>query len=236
MLAQGGIMDLQKNLETLRQNIASTAKSAGRSPESIKLVAVSKTVDHTTIKKVFNLGQFTFGENRAQALRDKNKLLELLDIDWHFIGPLQSNKVKYVYPVASLVHSIDSISLIEQFIAWYEKTSYKCPFLLEMNISGESNKQGFSEDELLEAVSKFKDHPALDIRGLMGMAPFVSDEKIVRASFRSLAETFEKTKKMQGTAYKALELSMGMTNDYKIAIEEGATILRVGSALFSSEQ
>lgn len=225
-------MSYSQNLSKITAAIRAAEGKAGRSSGSVSLVAVSKTVDVAGITKMHQAGQHLFAENRAQSLRDKARLLEELPIEWHFVGPLQSNKIKYIYPVASLVHSIDRIDLIEQFISWYEKSQKKCPILLQVHISDEETKQGFACDEILEVIGKYKNHPALDIRGLMGMAPFVDDEKLVRASFKKLAQLLDKSRELEGTAYKAKELSMGMSGDFNIAIEEGATLVRIGTALF----
>lgn len=226
-------MSYESNYRKIIEDIENVSTKANRS-DSVSLAAVSKTVDAEAIKKVYSCGQRIFAENRAQVLRDKCKTLKDLDIEWHFIGPLQKNKIKYVYPVARLVHSIDSVELIEQFILWAEKTGRKCPILLEVHISNETSKQGFSSDEILDVIQKYKDNANLDIRGLMGMAPFVDDEVEVRNSFRLLHSLLVKSKALEGKAYRAEHLSMGMTNDYKIAIEEGATIVRIGSAIFAN--
>lgn len=227
-------MSYESNFKTIVESISDCSDKANRSG-LVSLAAVSKTVGTDVIKKVYSYGQRIFAENRAQVLRDKSRELNALDIEWHYIGPLQKNKIKYVYPVASLVHSVDNIELIEQFEIWAEKTERICPFLLEVHISNETSKQGFSPDEILDVIKRYKDHSNLDIRGLMGMAPFVDDEFEVRKSFKLLHSLLDKSKVFEGKAYKAEHLSMGMTNDYKIAIEEGATIVRIGSAIFSGE-
>ncbi len=228
-------MTLLDRFSEVKKRIAAKAIACGRSEDEIQLIAVSKTVETQIIQELVGVGHFSFAENRAQVLRDKNRILSDSGIEWHFIGPLQSNKIKYVFPVASLVHSIDRIDLIEEFAKWAEKTGRKCPILLEVHISSEETKQGFGVDEVLGVIEKFRNSELLDIRGLMGMAPFDSDQSVVRGAFRKLKDLFEESKKLEGLAYKARELSMGMTNDFEIAIEEGATMLRIGSAIFSEE-
>lgn len=225
-------MSYSQNLSKINETIRVAENKVGRISGSVSLVAVSKAVDAAAITRMHEAGQRIFAENRAQSLRDKTRLLEQLPLEWHFVGPLQSNKIKYVYPVASLVHSIDRVALIEQFISWYEKSGKKCPILLQVHISGEEAKQGFACDEVLEVIRKYQNHPALDIRGLMGMAAYVDDEEVVRASFKKLAQLLEKSRELEGTAYKAKELSMGMSGDFQIAIEEGATLVRIGTILF----
>lgn len=226
---------LAKNLAVIKEKIARAERKAGREPGSVQLCAVSKTVDHNVIAAMHACGQQDFGENRPQSLRDKASLLSGSGLKWHFIGPLQSNKIKYVYPVAELVHSIDRRELLEQFAVWHEKTGRLCPVLLEVHISGEQAKQGFSCEEILDIIADCRENPHLDIRGMMGMAPFVKDDMMIRNSFRRLRELFERSRELQGCAYQAQHMSMGMSGDFEIAIEEGATIVRIGTALFAEQ-
>ena len=225
-------MSLSDNLNKVKNEISKSLIESGRTYDSIKLLAVSKTVGSDKIKEMFDLGQRDFGENRPQVLRDKAKELEDLNINWHFIGHLQNNKIKYVYPIASLVHSIDRRELLEEFVLWAKKTNRKCPVLLEVHISREEAKQGFDVNEILDVISDYRDNEFLDIRGLMGMAPLDADEERVRACFKELNDLFLKSKSLEGVAYKAKELSMGMSGDFPLAIAEGATIIRIGTALF----
>jgi hypothetical protein len=229
-------LSLEQNLNEVLASIGNAEKRSGRSAGSVKLVAVSKKVDAEVIRTMNEAGQKIFAESRTQSLRDKVKILSDTDIDWHFIGPLQSNKIKYVYPAAKLVHSIDREDLLLQFIKWRKKTGKICPVLLEVNISGEDAKHGFAAENLLNVIDKYKNNEDLDIVGLMGMAPFVDDEPTIRKSFRLLADLFEQSKEHEGNSYHARELSMGMSNDFEIAIEEGATIVRVGTSLFAEYQ
>ncbi len=224
---------LAANLARIRDKILKAEQSADRPAGSVQLCAVSKTVDHKVIAAMHAFGQQVFGENRPQSLRDKANLLAGAGLSWHFIGPLQTNKIKYVYPVAELVHSIDRRELLEQFSVWHQKTGKLCPVLLEVHISGEEAKQGFACEEILEVIGEYRSSKHLDIRGMMGMAPFVADENVVRGCFRKLRELFERSRDLQGSAYRAEHLSMGMSGDFTIAIAEGATIVRIGTSLFS---
>lgn len=226
-------MSIKTNYENIRNKIADYSSKSERKPDSVKLLAVSKTVGADKIKEMFDLGQRDFGENRPQVLRDKAKELESLPINWHFIGHLQNNKIKYVYPIASLVHSIDRRELLDEFVEWAKKTNKKCPVLLEVHISGEEAKQGFEPNEVLDVIKDYQNNEFLDIRGLMGMAPLDANDEKVRECFKVLADLFKKSKALEGIAYKAQELSMGMSGDFPIAIAEGATIVRIGTALFS---
>jgi pyridoxal phosphate enzyme (YggS family) len=228
-------LSLKDNLNKVLQEISAAAKNAGRNAEQVKLIAVSKTVDVEAIKEMHAAGQKVFAENRAQTLRDKHRILADLPVEWHFIGPLQSNKIKYVYPVAALVHSIDREDILEQFIAWSKKTGRQCPCLLEVHISAEETKHGFAPEEVLDVIKKYNNNEHLNIVGIMGMAPFADDQQLIRKSFRKLAELFAKSKELEGKSYQAQELSMGMSGDFKIAIEEGATLVRIGTALFAGD-
>lgn len=227
-------MTLLQNLQHLNAQIREAATASARPAESVKLIAVSKTVSSDIIRQMHGLGQRIFAENRPQSLRDKSKELADLPIEWHFIGPLQTNKIKYVYPVAALVHSVDRVELLEEFIAWHQKTGRKCPCLLEVHISGEEAKQGFACDEILDVISRYRASESLDIRGMMGMAPFVDDENVVTSCFKKLSQLFERSRSLEGPAYKAQELSMGMSGDFELAIGQGATMVRIGTALFAS--
>lgn len=229
-------MWLVENFNNVNNSIKKAVIEAGRKETSVKLVAVSKTVDSDKIKELFSLGQRDFGESRPQVLRDKYKTLGNLPINWHFIGHLQSNKIKYVYPIAALVHSIDRVELLEEFIEWGKKTGRKCPILLQADISREESKQGFPCEEILDVIKNYSSNELLDIRGLMGMAPLAADENQIKACFKELCELFEASKNLEGVGYKALELSMGMSGDFPIAISQGATLVRLGSALFTPQK
>lgn len=226
-------MSLRENYDNVSDSVKTASENAGREPGSVKLIAVSKTVTSDKIREMYAFGQRNFAENRPQVLRDKVKELEdISDINWHFIGRLQSNKIKYVYPVAALVHSIDRRELLDEFAEWAKKTGRKCPVLLEVHISREEAKQGFDVEEILDVIKDYRDNENLDIRGMMGMAPLDADDNRVRACFRELSDLFEASKKLEGPSYKAKELSMGMSGDFPIAIAEGATLVRIGTALF----
>lgn len=225
-------MTIKNNYETILSSIRETEKQCKRQANSVKLLAVSKTVTSDKIREMYSLGQRDFAENRPQVLRDKIKELIDLEINWHFIGQLQSNKIKYVYPHAALVHSIDRTELLDEFAKLAVKTNHKCPCLLEVHISGEESKQGFECNEILEIIKQYNNNPNLDIRGMMGMAPLDADNSRIKQCFHTLKQLFDESKQIEGISYKAKILSMGMSGDYKIAIEEGTTIVRIGTALF----
>lgn len=226
-------MNIAANLCEIKSKIEKSLAVSGRKPGSVKLIAVTKTVDENAIRQLHAAGHSAVGENRPQSLRDKIKILGTTPLEWHFIGNLQTNKIKYVYPVVSMIHSVDRTELLDHFILWAQKTGRKCPCLLEVHISDEINKNGFSKSEIMSVIEHYNNRPELDIRGLMGMAPFTDEASIVRAAFKSLSEIFAESRNLEGISYEAKDLSMGMTDDFQIAIEEGATIVRIGRAIFS---
>lgn len=228
-------MDLVKNLERIRTRIRCAAEGCGRRPDDVRLIAVTKSVGVETISLLAQAGQQIMAESRPQALRDRANLLTGKHIAWHFIGPLQTNKVKYVYPIAEMVHSIDREEMIEEFGIWAQKTGRKTPFLLEVHISSEPTKQGLDPKHVLKLIERIRNRPDLDVRGLMGMAPYVDDQDVIRSSFRLLSGLLKESRALEGPAYKACELSMGMSDDFTIAIEEGATMVRIGTALFDED-
>lgn len=218
-----------KNLKILNERIQSTFNELNRDPEKIKLIAVSKTYGVDAISSANDLGLTDFGENKAQELRDKYNILGD-KVTWHFIGNLQRNKVKYVVKAASFIHSVDSITLADEINKQAAKLGKVQKILLEVKTSFEENKAGAEgEDTITELARHCGSLENIDLIGLMTMAPFTSDEKIIRQSFNELCKLKDK---INGYGFNLTELSMGMTNDFEIAIEEGATMLRIGSAIF----
>ena len=218
-----------ENLKILNEQIQSTCKGLNRDPEKIKLIAVSKTYDVDAISSANDLGLTDFGENKAQELRDKYKILGD-KVTWHFIGRLQRNKVKYVVRAASFIHSVDSITLADEINKQASKLGKVQKILLEVKTSFEESKSGAEGEEFLKALAEHcKSLENIDLIGLMTMAPYTNDEKIIRQSFSELRKLKDK---LNGYGFNLSELSMGMTNDFEIGIEEGATMLRIGSAIF----
>jgi len=199
-----------------------------------KLIAVSKTKPNEMIMEAYEAGQRRFGENRVQELAAKYDALPK-DIEWHMIGHLQSNKVKMMAPFVHLIHSVDTLGLLEEINKQALKVARVIPCLLQIYVAKEETKFGFSEEEILDAFKnkafdKFKN---VEIKGLMGMATFTENKDQVRSEFKSLRALFEKLKSssLPGNA-SMTELSMGMSGDYKIAMEEGSTMVRLGSSIF----
>ncbi|PSL27817.1 YggS family pyridoxal phosphate-dependent enzyme [Dyadobacter jiangsuensis] len=200
-----------------------------------RLVAVTKTKPTSLLTEAYAAGARLFGENKVQEMVAKHEELPK-DIEWHMIGHLQTNKVKYMAPFVSLVHSVDSFKLLKEINKEAKKNDRVIDCLLQIYIAKEETKFGLSEEEALEIITS-AELPALanvKIVGLMGMASNTDDQNVVRAEFRGLKNTFESFKRHENGQVTMRELSMGMSGDYLIAQEEGSTLVRVGSAIFGS--
>ncbi len=217
-------MAIRDNLNTLSKNIAG----------GCTLIAVSKGQPPEKIREAYQWGQRVFGENRAQELASKYELLPK-DIEWHMIGHLQTNKVKYIAPFVRLIHSADSEKLLEEINRHAAKNQRVIPCLLQVHIAEEETKFGFSLEEIPDLVTSVDWNQFKNIRveGLMGMATLTDDEAQIRREFRSLRSLFDKMRTTAlPDAFAMKQLSMGMSGDYKIAMEEGSTMIRVGTAIF----
>jgi len=205
-------------------------------PSTVKLVAVSKFNPVDAIQEAYNAGQRIFGESRPQELVQKVSQLPD-DVQWHFIGHLQTNKLKMVLPYVSLVHSVDSERLLMEIEKYAVKNGLKVKCLLEMFVAQEESKQGFSREELMDLLDKLEQNPlqGVEICGLMGMASFVEDREQIRREFEELRSTFSEIREKYISAHPNFnELSMGMSGDYKIAIECGSTMVRIGTTIFGA--
>jgi pyridoxal phosphate enzyme (YggS family) len=222
---------IQENLARLRAEIVDICLKTGRKPDSVKLVGVSKMFPVPVLQQAYDAGLRVFGENKPQEFRDKHPQLPK-DIEWHLIGHLQSNKVKYVAGKAELIHSVDSLSLAEEINKVAGRSEVIQKVLIEVNTSGEDSKIGlYTYREVEELALSIAELKSLDLRGLMTIGPNTTDEDAIRMAFAGLRGMIEDLNK-QG--FRLTELSMGMTQDFEIAIEEGATIIRVGTALFGA--
>jgi len=225
-------MDLESNINNIIQRIEGAAKRAGRDPNEIKLVAVTKRVEPERVKQALTLGINTFGENYAQEFRDKCKVLsELIDneIKWHFIGRLQKNKVKYIVGEVELIHSLDSLSVAQVINKRAESLEIKVSTLIEVDTGGEESKGGVAPDRLESFLNEISGLSSIEVRGLMTMPPYFDNVEMARPYFIRLREL---RNDLLPSFPKLNELSMGMSGDFEIAIEEGATIIRIGSAIF----
>lgn len=202
-------------------------------PENVTLVAVSKTKPVEAIQELYDAGQRNFGENKVQELVAKYEVLPK-DIQWHLIGHLQKNKVKYIAEFVHLIHSVDNLDLLKEINKQAAKFNRVIPCLLQIKIAEEDSKFGMEPELAAQILSDYKtDFPNVEIVGLMGMATFTEDENQIRNEFKSLKSIFEKLKTEPITHNSQLTtLSMGMSGDYKIAVEEGSTMVRVGSSIF----
>jgi len=204
--------------------------------EAVQLIAVSKTFPVTSVKEAYNEGQRAFGENKVQEMMEKYPQLPK-DIEWHLIGHLQSNKVKYIAPFVKLIHSLDSLKLAQEINKQAEKNNRIIDCLLQFHIASEETKFGLDLKEAKEMLNseEFKSLKNIRIVGIMGMASFSDDQQLVRNEFKSLKQIFNDLKKEYFSNLESFkEISMGMSGDYKIAIEEGSTMVRVGSLIFGS--
>ncbi len=223
-----------KNIQNIKENIEKTCLGIGRESANVKLIAVSKTFSAEKISEALETGTIDFGENYVQELVDKRNLLLAKNIRWHFIGHLQSNKVKYIADWVYLIHSVDSESLAEEIQKRAEKANRIIDILVEVNTSEEATKFGVKPAraiELLKNVSQFRN---INLKGLMTIGPFTEDKNASRESFRLLKSIFNEANNTILTKKPMDELSMGMTHDYKIAIAEGSTMVRIGTAIFGT--
>lgn len=205
-------------------------------PEGVKLIAVSKTKPASDIELLYNEGQRAFGENKALEMRDKHDTLPK-DIEWHFIGHLQTNKVKYIAPFVSMIHSIDSAELLQTVNKLAEKNNRVIPCLLQFHIAEETTKFGLTWEECTELLTapEFPKLQNVEIHGVMGMATFTDDEAQIHSEFHKLHSYFTQLKDLYFSDKDYFkEISMGMTDDYPIAIEEHSTMIRIGSAIFGA--
>jgi hypothetical protein len=219
-------MSVQSNLQIIRKNV----------PASVKLVCVSKFHPKEAIEEAYNCGERIFGESKVQELCEKFESLPK-NIQWHFIGHLQTNKIKYIVPFVELIHGVDSYKLLTEINRQAEKAGKIVNCLLQIHIAVEETKFGFSESELLEMLraGEWKALKNIQLCGLMGMATFTENREQIRSEFKSLKLIFDKVKtEFFKETNPFSEISMGMSDDYQIAIEEGSTMIRVGSRIFGN--
>jgi PLP dependent protein len=228
-------MSIAENLAAIRQRIADAAIAAGRQASEVRLVAVSKTKPAAAIAEALNCGQLIFGENYVQELVAKSAELPA-QISWHFIGNLQSNKVRQIAGLVDMIHSVDRLSLAQEIDRQWGALGKCCDILVQVNISCEATKGGTSSEELLDLVGAIATLPHLRIKGLMTMPPFFDDPEAARPYFRALKQLAGEVEAARIAGVEMRELSMGMSGDFEAAIGEGATLVRVGSALFGERQ
>lgn len=224
-------MTIAGNLARINQRILTAAEQAGRDAASVRLVAVSKTRPPADIVAAFQAGQTVFGENYIQELVPK--LAEIHEaVQWHVIGHLQSNKVKYIAGQVAMIHSVDRISLAQEIDRQWGRLGKICEVLIQVNISGETTKSGTTEAGAIQLVRECALLPNIRVRGLMTMPPFFDDPDAARPYFAELRRLSEVIAALQIAGVEMTELSMGMSGDFEAAIMEGATLVRIGTAIF----
>ena len=224
---------LKENLESVEARIQAACDRAGRKRDEVTLIAVSKTKPVSMLQEAYDLGVRIFGENKVQEIRDKYEALPK-DIEWHMIGHLQTNKVKYIVDKVKLIHSVDSLKLAETIEKEAEKHNCTADILLEVNVAEEESKFGLKSEEVLPLYDEIRQYSHINVRGLMTIAPFVENPEKNRTIFADLRKLYVDIKEKNIDNDTVSILSMGMTNDYEVAIEEGATMVRIGTGIFGA--
>ena len=224
---------VKENLKDVESKIAAACEKAGRQRSEVTLIAVSKTKPVELIRDAIDYGMKDFGENKVQEMCDKMEIISE-KLNWHMIGHLQRNKVKYIVDKAYLIHSVDSLRLAEQINSEAEKKNVICNILIEVNIAGEESKFGVAKDEVKPLLEAIKNLKHVHVKGLMTIAPFVDDAEDNRKYFREMHKLFIDMRQENTDNVSMEVLSMGMTGDYQVAIEEGATMVRVGTCIFGA--
>lgn len=223
--------DIQQRVKNVMERIDKIACEADKNPNNITLIAVTKTVREDMILAAINAGIKDIGENRVQEFRKKHNNIPK-EINRHFIGTLQSNKVKYIIDKVDLIHSLDRLSLAQEINKRASAIGREIPVLIQVNVSREPTKSGLMEEELLQFIEKIMSYKHIRVEGLMTIAPVACNPEDVRPYFRRLAELFHEVKIRNYPNVEMKYLSMGMTDDYEIAIQEGANMVRIGRAIF----
>lgn len=225
------LMYINENLEKINARIDAAAKKSGRNPGDIKLIAVTKTVDAQRIEKAISLGIKDLGENRVQEIKEKADIIST-DCRWHLIGHLQTNKVKYILEKVSLIHSLDRLELANEIQKRAQKLGIQVPVLVQVNVAQEDSKFGINPENALEFVRELSQLGNIKVKGLMTIAPLVENSEEVRWVFANLRKLLIDIRRESIDNIDMECLSMGMSNDFEVAIEEGATMVRIGTAIF----
>lgn len=222
---------IKQSLDVIRSNIEAAALRAGRDPKDVKLLGVTKNVDIDAMRAAFDLGICNFGENRVQEFLRKSDILDR-ECRWHLIGRLQTNKVKYLDERVSLIHSLDRPELAEALQKRGEQINYRFPVLVQVNVSGEESKAGVEPEKLKNFILALSKMGNIQVKGLMTIAPYTDNPENVREVFKKLKNLSVDIIRERVENISMEELSMGMSGDYTVAIEEGSTIVRIGTAIF----
>ena len=229
-------LDIARNLKAVQDRIADTCARMGRDPRTVRLVSVTKTMGPETVRLAIQAGAVLFGENYIQEAREKCEILAPYPVSWHFIGHLQSNKARYAVRLFDLIHSVDSLRLATELDREARKIGKVQKILIQINIGNEASKSGIaaeSAETLMRSLSGFSN---ISVQGLMVIPPFFDEPERVRPYFRGLRELRDSLMKSAMGGISLDELSMGMTGDFEAAIEEGATLVRIGTAIFGERQ
>jgi hypothetical protein len=228
-------LNIRENFEKVKERIDRAAIKAGRDPQTVRLVAVSKTVEAERVHEAIQAGVSILGENYVQEARDKIDKLGH-SVEWHFIGHLQTNKAKYAVDLFDMIHSIDRVDLAQEIDRIAAKKGKTIPALIQVNISGEESKHGIDRDGLIRLIAEIARLKHITPKGLMTMPPYYDDPEMARPYFQVLRNLKEEMNEQFMGEIRLQELSMGMSNDFEVAIEEGATLVRIGTAIFGERQ
>lgn len=221
---------IEENIKNIREQINQACSKVGRNPDDIQLIAVSKTVDCERINESVLKGMTDLGENKVQEIMDKYN--EIHNVYWHMIGHLQTNKVKYIIDKVKLIHSLDRISLAKEINKRAKQHNKVMDVLIQVNVANEDTKFGLACEEVYDFIEKIQPLEYIKVKGLMTIAPFEENPEDVRKYFKKLKEMFEEIKTKNFSQVEMKYISMGMTNDFQVAIEEGSNIIRVGTGIF----
>jgi len=227
-------LSIRENIDCILKRVHDACEKTGRNPEDITVVAVSKTVNYQRAKEAVEAGINNLGENRVQELVSKYEELKSTDVKWHMIGHLQKNKVKYIIDKTELIHSVESLELAEEINKRAIKNNLTANVLIELNIGEEESKFGINEENVYNFLSSMEKFENIKVLGLMTVAPFCENPENVRWVFKKMKNIYDKASTMKLQNVQMKYLSMGMTNDFEIAIEEGSNIIRVGTAIFGA--
>jgi len=229
-------LSIKENIDDIVKRIEVTCKKAGRNPNDITLIAVSKTVESPKVREALEAGIDNLGENRVQELIKKYEDLKDTDIKWHMIGHLQKNKVKYIIDKTVLIHSVDSLSLAEEIDKRAKNKGLVANVLIELNIGEEESKFGIKEENIYDFIKSLENFENIRVLGLMTVAPFCENPEDVRWVFKKMKDIYDKISTMNLKNAEMKYLSMGMTNDFEVAIEEGSNMIRIGTAIFGARK
>lgn len=227
-------MKISENIETIKMNVQRAAEKVNKTIDDITIIAVTKTVDSDRAIEAIDSGLYNLGENRVQEFNNKYSVIKDKDVKWHIIGHLQTNKVKYVVGKVELIHSLESIPLAEEINKRAKQQGIIANVLIELNLGGEESKFGLDENSVFEFAKSIEQYDHIRVMGMMTVAPYDENPENIRWVFKKMKSKFDEISNLNLINFEMKYLSMGMTNDYEIAIEEGSNMIRVGTAIFGS--